>query len=370
MTERAHSMRRPHAGIGHAVRRAILGLASALVGLGAAAGFAADGRGEIDMVAVSDAGGFPFVIAQPGSYVLTGDLRVANANTTAIQITADDVTLDLNGFSISGVTECSSTTTVTTCSPTGSGIGIDISSTATNVAVRNGTVRGMGSLGISSSPSGTRIEELQVVSNGSSGLSLGPDATITGCKASRNQSIGLEANDGSLFARNATADNGFFGFSVFDYSVLSGNTGTNNHADGIDALLANVIRNSTSNSSTGIGIDSSDGSVIRQNALRQNGNVGIRCFSGCTARQNTVETSGRAVAAAGLSFGSGVTILGNSSRLNTGTGILAGTATGHGDNVTSDNSGGSIGVGAPSVQVGCNLLNGAQSCPTGCGPFP
>jgi hypothetical protein len=47
-------------------------------------------------------GHFPIVICQPGSYRLSGNLTVPDANTTAIQITANDVAIDLNGFSISG----------------------------------------------------------------------------------------------------------------------------------------------------------------------------------------------------------------------------------------------------------------------------
>ena len=49
-----------------------------------------------------DAPGFPLTISVRGAYKLTGNLTVPNADTTAIQITADNVTLDLNGFGIYG----------------------------------------------------------------------------------------------------------------------------------------------------------------------------------------------------------------------------------------------------------------------------
>src|SRR6266436_5972961 len=61
-----------------------------------------------------DAPGFPVTISQPGSYRLTGNLVVPDVNTTAIQITADFVTVDLNGFSIIGPNVC--TPNPTTCS--------------------------------------------------------------------------------------------------------------------------------------------------------------------------------------------------------------------------------------------------------------
>src|SRR5579864_1456054 len=45
-------------------------------------------------------GGYPYVITQPGSYQLSGNLTVP-ADTGAIVITASFVSIDLNGFTIS-----------------------------------------------------------------------------------------------------------------------------------------------------------------------------------------------------------------------------------------------------------------------------
>src|SRR5690242_21281609 len=71
-------------------------------------------------VTPGDTPGFPVTIAAPGSYKLSGNLTVPDANTTAIQITADNVTIDLNGFSIIGPVVCSGFP-VTSCTTTGSG---------------------------------------------------------------------------------------------------------------------------------------------------------------------------------------------------------------------------------------------------------
>src|SRR5438477_1054895 len=84
---------------------------SALVG--ALPAFAVDGVLLIDQnralagnVTPGDTPGFPVTISQSGSYRLSGSLTVPDMNTTAIQITADNVTLDLNGFSIIGPVAC------------------------------------------------------------------------------------------------------------------------------------------------------------------------------------------------------------------------------------------------------------------------
>src|ERR1039458_625653 len=70
----------------------------------------------------------PFTITQPGSYYLTKNLAVTSGN--AIVISAEDVTLDLNGFTLSSPE----------ASPAGTGILLN--GTKRNIAIRNGFIRG------------------------------------------------------------------------------------------------------------------------------------------------------------------------------------------------------------------------------------
>src|SRR5256714_6196867 len=69
---------------------------------------------------------YHFIINQPGSYYLSANILVTKTN--GIQINAEGVTLDLNGFQISRV------------SPDGNGI--EISGTSSRTTVRNGTIKG------------------------------------------------------------------------------------------------------------------------------------------------------------------------------------------------------------------------------------
>ena len=98
-----------------------------------------------------DAPGFPVTIAQPGSYRLISNLVVPDGGTTAIEITADNVTLDLNGFAIKGPNVCTPNPTRCTISG-GAGIGVKAvhptAASPANVRVMNGTVTGMGGHGI------------------------------------------------------------------------------------------------------------------------------------------------------------------------------------------------------------------------------
>ena len=67
---------------------------------------AADGVIEINQAIVEANGGFPYVISEPGSYKLSGNLTVPDENTTAIEVGAHGVTVDLNGFAIIGPVQC------------------------------------------------------------------------------------------------------------------------------------------------------------------------------------------------------------------------------------------------------------------------
>ncbi|MFM2083060.1 MAG: hypothetical protein RL380_1751 [Verrucomicrobiota bacterium] len=67
-----------------------------------------------------------YTISQPGNYVLTGNITVASGD--GINITASNVTIDLNGFTI--------TSTVTPAA----GTGIRVSNTSRNIRIHNGQI--------------------------------------------------------------------------------------------------------------------------------------------------------------------------------------------------------------------------------------
>ena len=102
------------------------------------------------------------VICQSGSYRLSGNLTVPDINTTAIQITSDDVTLDPNGFAILGPVACNHRAVPVVCTVKGLGMGPGILSFSNNVSVSNGDITGMGSNGIVLEGTGGRIDGLRI----------------------------------------------------------------------------------------------------------------------------------------------------------------------------------------------------------------
>lgn len=172
---------------------------------------AVDGVVEINDICVSfgcfsgDAGGFPITITQPGSYRLTSGLTVGS-NITAITISADHVTLDLNGFEIRGPVSCSGTP-VTSCSSTGTGLGIDIN--ADYVTVENGHLTGLGNACVSATVGNdfVRISDLSISECGDAGI------------------VAVSGRIDNVVVRRVAVDgiNSFFGTALVSNSVISGN---------------------------------------------------------------------------------------------------------------------------------------------------
>jgi hypothetical protein len=186
-------------------------------------------KAEAGGVTPGDAPGFPVTLSQGGSYRLSGNLVVGNAGTTAIDVTADNVTLDLNGFAILGATSCSGEPT--SCYPIGSGDGVRFAAgnRKAGLTVRNGTIRGMGGNGIygHASSQGYTIERVKVIGNGGWGIALA-GAVITDNVVMRNGQHGIGGS--TLQVRgNTVLHNGVAGLflvrSGYGHNTLHGNNG-------------------------------------------------------------------------------------------------------------------------------------------------
>jgi hypothetical protein len=182
----------------------------------------------IDPNRIADAStGFLVTISKPGSYRLTGNLKVPDANTTAIEINADNVSIDLNGFSIQGPTHCSPRPVA--CSPTGPGNGVH-AVLRKNIVVRNGSIRGMGNLGIYLETNSVRIDKVTLVGNGTGAAALF-GGSISNSVAQSNGGAGVFGLD-IMLRGNVIRDNRLFGLEAYGHSVYTNNkfSGNNNNA--------------------------------------------------------------------------------------------------------------------------------------------
>ena len=196
---------------------------------------AADGVIEINQAAIDANGGFPYVISEPGSYILTGNLTVPDENTTAIEVRADDVTVDLNGFAIIGPVQCTAEDGSVSCAPEGTGVGVLAQDDSSPTVVRNGSVRGMGAAGVRI-VSG-RVEGVRALENGETGISLG-SGIVRGCLAESNGGFGINVTtSGTVEHSIALFNRTLFGI------ILVGGIVRGNASDSIFAQDSAILGN-------------------------------------------------------------------------------------------------------------------------------
>ncbi len=183
-----------------------IGLLVLLVALPAAA-VAGDGRVEISQARVLAAGGFPYTISQPGSYVLTSDLSVP-AGVSGILLQTDRVFLDLNGFAILGPSVCQP---AGACPP-GAGFGIGLPAIApfpgSRVTVVNGEVSGFGDNCVRLFED-ARLERLVLRHCGANGAFVEGGSILIGNRVSNYGQFGLRMNGPATFSDNVLAPAGY-----------------------------------------------------------------------------------------------------------------------------------------------------------------
>ncbi|MFG0274451.1 MAG: right-handed parallel beta-helix repeat-containing protein [Phycisphaerales bacterium] len=134
-----------------------------------------------------------FVINQPGSYYLEGNVAPIGLQ-SGVQVEAEHVTLDLNGFTIDGV---------------GGGQHGVSGPFAHGLVVRNGVIRNMTSDGVYLPFSDrVRVESIRVENCAGGGVSLGADGAIIDSVASGCDFSGFSAGDGATMVACRSIANG------------------------------------------------------------------------------------------------------------------------------------------------------------------
>jgi len=165
--------------------------------------YAVDGQVLISQASVTASGGFPYAITQAGSYKLSGNLTPP-VGIDAIHISSNNVTLDLNGFTIG-----SATCVPDTCANPGAyGVFTSTSHPYYNITVRNGTISGMG-VGVLLNGDSFTLEDLHIRNIIGDGLSV----IWTG-----------GSDPGSVIVRRNTIDGARVGLHVTGSARVTDNT--------------------------------------------------------------------------------------------------------------------------------------------------
>ena len=231
-------------------------------------------------------------------------------------IQSDHVTLDLNGFSV----RCSS------CSGTGTGDGI-----FADIAVRNGSVVGVGNRGIALMGMIAHVDGVRVTGAGGIGIRLG-DRSLLSRSQSTHSSRGVQIGRGSAVIDTVASLNFGGGISLNEFALIAGVTANENQLNGIVPTDGSVVIGSTANMNGGKGVLSQETAIVQSSAQANQGD-GIECFDCLVLRSNVVD--------------------------NAGVGI-EGTRTGYGDNLLRFNGGGEV---SGALEISGNVCGFGLSCP-------
>lgn len=211
----------------------------------------------------------PITISIGGSYYLTGDIFSVNAPSFMIRITASDVTLDLNGFSVDGASDIGVTP-----------IGILVERFAENVEIRGGTVRECTSHGVDATgASHLRLVDVRLRNNGGDGARIGLKGAAVRCAAQNNGASGFFVDEGSAVVECVASGNVGSGVNTFvGGAVITGCSLSANGADGVSAV-ASVISNCSAN---------------------VNGRDGVRVSGDCAVLGNNCHGNGVSIEGAGI----------------------------------------------------------------------
>jgi parallel beta-helix repeat protein len=203
----------------------------------------------------------PYTITAQGSYIIKQNLK---ANWHSIKVQANNVTIDLNGYSIVG-------------NNTSGGHGVYMNG-CSNVEIRNGTIRNFGGNGIyeeSISGHSHRVINVRVMNNKGDGISLhGNSHRFRECTVSNNGSSGILAGHGSTISGNTACDNGSYGIYTDYGCTVSGNTASGSGNSGIRALNGSTIKNNTAYYNQDYGIYLSAYNLVDGNTAYDNNQSG------------------------------------------------------------------------------------------------
>jgi hypothetical protein len=183
----------------------------------------------------------PFIITSPGSYYVTSNLT-GLVNQNGISISASNVTIDLNGFTLSG-------------GGGGSGEAIWSPTAQQNLVVRNGTVRGWPGSGVNFYDAGsslTVVQNIQSISNGFTGIAVRNGSRVTDCVTTGNNLRGIIVDNDVLVEHCKTTGSSLFGIGagsncqLFD-NQITGNTNGLSITGTSNIVRGNIVRLNTVN---------------------------------------------------------------------------------------------------------------------------
>jgi Right handed beta helix region len=199
-----------------------------------------EARTPIHKTSGSPVAGPHFIISQPGSYYLTGNITVSTGD--AIVITAaSDVSIDLNGFTIASALVGDN-----------DGTAIKIPGGFTRLIVKNGSIRSGSTVPLDGSSATYAGFTNGIATPLTAPLAFGSEALISGVHVHGCAANGIFAGKNSIVEHCTAKNNGGFGIAVY-FSSVTGCNVTNGGGYGIFNEYGSITNcNASLNRSSGI----------------------------------------------------------------------------------------------------------------------
>jgi parallel beta-helix repeat protein len=236
-----------------------------------------------------------YVITRSGSYYLTTNLTAWVVGQNGITVNADDVTIDLNGFTLIG-------------SGATSGHGIFQANNHRNLRVHNGKVvqwGGVGKGGLTAYGENNQFDHIQAATN-YLGIDASNNSRISDCSAYSNSTHGIRFGFGSTISDCSAYQNSGVGIYIGTGATISDCSAYNNSSVGIWASNDSTISDCSARYNSNGGILSGSNSKITGNTCDGNGylsgnGVGIHVTgSGNRIESNSLTGNGRGLMVVGV----------------------------------------------------------------------
>ncbi|MEM1323688.1 MAG: right-handed parallel beta-helix repeat-containing protein [Bacteroidota bacterium] len=276
-----------------------------------------DARTPIDSVAhfanYGSVGYTSYVITEPGSYYLTQNVISAQPGAFGIVIDADDVFLDLNGYTLQG-DRTENPNVLTLPSGGGTGDGIHLEGTRVNITIQNGTIDSWAGNGIYGNATNlSSFQHLLIRNNGDAGMEIHDYNVVIDCKAYYNFNDGIDTGEGCTLSNCKSTHNSGYGFDINRFATLDRCMASHNARDGFSISQDGKLTNCTATANEEIGINASIGSFISFCLSNDNEEAGIQISSDCMVSNSVASYNGQNLtsAASDSSIYSGIRISGN-----------------------------------------------------------
>lgn len=217
-------------------------------------------------------------ITVPGAYYLSGNV-VGNPGRAGIEISASGVTIDLNGFTMTGVT--------------GSLSAIRCTGSTKGVQISNGAISAWGASGVDvTSALEVQIRSIVSFNNGANGIHTAGNVLIESCVANGNTAEGIFVAGLAAIVRSCVAhNNGSNGIHHAGAGNIIDCLSTGNAGNGFLASGAVTITNCQTWGNISSGFDVVNCSIINCNAQSNSADGfhsnGATTFSGCQSLGNS-----------------------------------------------------------------------------------